>query len=474
MLTSMFRKTLVVYMSVIVLAFGALTFTLRLEIEHFLAGQRLQVLNQEAKALLPILERVNGNPNSYPVFHDVVSRYKQVDNTTVNLLLVRDSGLKRVQRLTDRLVSHSDILNVSAVQRVLNGQPIQLMGPFKKGIRESTLTVGLPIFSNGEVIGALFLHTPMQELEMGQVTQIILLLAIPILFVSIAVLYFISRRFSRPLVQMNRTVQLIGQGHFQERLDVNSRDEVGQLAQAFNDMAAQLERLETMRKDLIANVSHEIRTPLTSVRGFIQGILEGVIPVEQQHRYLETAYQELNRLNTILNTMLDLSAIETGRIAIDFKPVLWAPVVEDVLQRVKVRAAEKGIHLQACSSDESVTVWGDAQRLTQVLFNIVDNAIRHTEHGEIRISSVAQDGRLNVQIRDTGEGIPEEMLPYIWERFFTGSASRSSNQERSGLGLTIVKYLVTKMNGHIDVESAPSRGTTFTLTFPIFSSSTYS
>ncbi len=474
MLTTMFRKTLTVYLSVTIIAFSILTFAVHFEIKHFLTMQRLQVLSQEANAILPILERVNGNPRFYPAYDKVVSRYKTTYDVTVNLLLVRNSGLQKIEKLTNQLVKHNDILNALAVQNVLAGQEIQAIGPFSKKVRESTLIVGVPIQSNGEVVGALFLHTPVQELQLGQVTEIILLISIPILLLSMLTLYFTSRRFSYPLLKMHQAVQSIGKGNFRERIDVHSQDEVGQLADAFNHMAIQLERLENMRKDLIANVSHEIRTPLTSVRGFIQGILDGVISSEEQNQYLQIAFIELERLGTILNTMLDLSAIETGRITIDLHPVRWAQIVENVKERVNMRVVQKGIELNTYNQDETVTILGDAERMTQVVFNIVDNAIRHTSSGGISITSDVLNGKLRVQIRDTGEGILPEHLFQIWERFFTGSMARTSNQSRTGLGLTITKSLVELMHGQIEVESIPSRGTTFILYFPVFSSSTYS
>jgi signal transduction histidine kinase len=467
-MTSMFRKMLMAYMSVIVIAFSVLTFALHFEIRQFLASQKLHVLNQEAEHILPILERVNGNPRLYPAFNNLVSRYKRIDNTSVNLLLIKDSGLAKIQRLTDQLVSHNDILNRPAVERVLSGQQVQLIGPFSTSQRQSTLIVGVPIESQGVIIGALFLHTPMQELQMGQVTELILLIAGPILLLSIVVLYFTSRRFSTPLLQMNRAVQAIGRGSFGQRVPVTSEDEVGQLARAFNQMAGQLERLDQMRKDLIANVSHEIRTPLTSVRGFIQGILEGVIPASDEKQYLTIAHSELSRLSSLLNTMLDLSAIETGRITIQSGPVQWASVVDAVVEHTRVRATGKGLEFEVSDPDATVTIWGDSERLTQVLFNVVDNAIRHTKAGKISVLSTVIDGKLRVEVRDTGEGISPEVLPHIWERFYTGSASRSSGEARSGLGLTITKHLVELMNGKIEVQSETGSGSVFTIWFPTF------
>ncbi|GMA64320.1 sensor histidine kinase [Alicyclobacillus fastidiosus] len=385
MLTSLFRKTLMVYISVAVIGFTGLSVALNSEIKHFLAQQRLVVLNREVQEMLPYLERATSQQTLDPAFERLVSHDKKVDNTSANILLLGDgSGLKKIQRLTSYLISHDQIRNAREVKRVLDGQRIQFIGPFSTLDREATLTVGLPIRRDGSVVGALFLHTFVKGLQLGQVTRIIFFVAWPILLLSIVILYLTTRRFAQPLVRMTRAVQSFGQGNFRERISVESKDEVGQLAETFNPMAIQLERLESMRKDLIANVSHELRTPLTSVRGFIQGILEDVIPPSQHQKYLATAYSELQRLNAILNSMLDLSAIETGQIQLNLEAVQWATVVKSVRDRVKVRMDEKQIEWKEFYSDKSITIWGDPERLTQILFNILDNAIRHTSTGGFR------------------------------------------------------------------------------------------
>ena len=162
--------------------------------------------------------------------------------------------------------------------------------------------VGVPVKENGAVVGALFLTTPVKEIPTGQVSKLVLLAFFIIAFPAIAVLYWISRRLSKPLVEMNRSVRLIGEGQFSQRINPGGKDEVGQLARTFNQMAEQLEKLEKMRKDLIMNVSHELRTPLTSVRGFIQGMLEGMISPDQHERYLRICHSEITRLSQLVNT----------------------------------------------------------------------------------------------------------------------------------------------------------------------------
>jgi len=470
-LTSLFRKTMLVYIGVVVIAFAALSVALNIEVKHFLAQQKLVVLNREAEEMLPYLERVSGQRTLDPTFDRLVSHDKKVDNTLANVLLLNNgSGLRKTQRLTNYLINHDQIRNVYAVRRVLAGHRVQYAGQFSTFDSRTTLTVGLPIQQNNRVIGALFLHTSVEGLQLGQITRITFFIAFLILSVSIGTLYLTTRRFARPLARMTRTVQAFGEGNFRERLPVDGHDEVGQLAETFNHMAIQLERLETMRKDLIANVSHELRTPLTSVRGFIQGILEGVIPPAKHQQYLTTAHKELQRLNTILNSMLDLSAIETGHIQLNLEAVEWTIVVQSVRDLVNVRMDEKRLTWRESYSDESIMVWGDSERLTQILFNIYDNAIRHTQNGEISISCVVVNHQLLVKISDTGAGIPLEVLPHIWERFYTGDSGRAKEQHQSGLGLTITKHLVELMHGRVDVESTVGQGTTFTLRFPVLES----
>jgi signal transduction histidine kinase len=267
---------------------------------------------------------------------------------------------------------------------------------------------------------------------------------------------------------MNQAAALIGKGHFSERIPVSGSDEIGQLSATFNRMAEQLESLESMRKELISNVSHELRTPLTSVRGFVQAILEGMVPAGQQRKYLEFMYQELNRLSGLLNSMLDLSAMESGRIRLQMRKIRWSSLVETVSEGFQLRMEEKGIAFRVVEPDDiRLTVYGDSERLKQVLFNLLDNAIRHTpEGGRIEVQSRPAGNCVEVRIADTGAGIDPAELPYIWERFYTGDASRLSRRERSGLGLTITKQLVELMGGTIGVTSELGAGTTFTLRLP--------
>jgi signal transduction histidine kinase len=469
MSSSIFKKLLVYYISVTLIGFILMGAAINFGLQELLINKKADALFEQAGKMAEALAQTTADPSQNMQYQTTVAFNKHFANTKVDLLLLEEGGsLRKVLKLKKKLLKRNDIDDPAILDNVLSGQRIKHIGTFKKTEDQVLLSIGIPIYENNKVTGALFLHTPIQEIPLDSVSIIIVNTAIFIIIPAIAALYMISRKISRPLVRMNQATRQIGKGNFKERVDIKSKDEVGQLAATFNEMAQQLEKLESMRKELIANVSHELRTPLTSVRGFIQGMKEGVIPAEQQQRYLEVSYQELNRLSTLLNIMLDLSAIESGRVTLHPVVIRWASLVETVADSVMVRMKEKKISFTIEQPEnEIVKVYGDPERLKQVLFNLLDNAIRYTpEGGGITIQSRMLKDKIEVKISDTGMGIDPEKLHLIWERFYTEESSRMSRRERSGLGLTITKQLVELMKGTIHVTSTLGEGTTFTLYLP--------
>lgn len=472
MFTSIFRKQLMASLGVLLVGFILLALVLNAVLQDFLVEQKESLLFRQGDHLVELLLEELRAPalNQRSSYEREEAELKRSLNIRSDLLLSEErTNANQWRKSAKRLLKQNEINDTSLLIQVMKGSRIVHTGAFKDTDEQVLLTVGIPIEEAGKVIGALFLHTPVQEIQTDKVTRIILLTAFLVALPSSLLIYYMSRRMTLPLIHMNKAAKLVGEGDFRVRITVKSEDEVGQLASTFNRMAIQLESLERMRKDLIANVSHELRTPLTSVRGFVQGLLEGVIPPEQQPRYLQMIYQELHRLTTLLNTMLDLSSIESGHVSIHIKTIRWSSLVHTVSDSMELRMEEKGIKFDIIEPDDVVLkVQGDPDRLKQILFNLLDNAIRHTHAGgSITIRSWNENNRLLVQVADTGSGIEPAKLPFIWERFFTEDASRHTRQERSGLGLTITKQLVELMNGTIDAQSIPGEGTTFSLSFPL-------
>lgn len=461
---SIFRRLLVYYITVMLLGFCFLAFALNFTLQELLYHKKEAELYGQANQVINIIQNTNAD-NMKPT----LSIYRSVNHVKMDLMLIKSSDRpEKVNKKKIKLLKKSEINDPNILDQVLNGKRIRQIGKFKHSSNKKLLTIGVPVRKNGKVTGALFLHTPVQEIPTGEVSKLIIFCSVIISIPSIAALYWVSRKISVPLVKMNSAAKGLGKGDFRKRLDINSDDEVGQLADTFNRMTSQLEQLEKMRKELIMNVSHELRTPLSAVRGFIQGIREGVIPASDRDYYIDICYREINRLSSLLNTMLDLSAIESGRIELAPVTIRLDTLIESVVEAIKIRMDDKNISFHSDFPDSApLKVHADPERLKQILFNLLDNAVRHTpEGGQIIIRSRQADGEVEVAVSDTGSGIHPEQLLHIWERFYTEDHARSSHRERSGLGLTITKQLIDRMNGRISVQSQPGKGTEFTFYLP--------
>lgn len=227
-------------------------------------------------------------------------------------------------------------------------------------------------------------------------------------------------------------------------------------------------RLEEMRREFVANVSHELRTPLTYLQGYTEAILDGLAadPAEEK-KYLKIILDETLRLRRLVSDLLDLSRIEAGQLALEKGEVNVAELCREVAEKVRPLAEEKGIRLELDIPAALPAAWGNADRLQQVLINLLDNALRHTRAGgKVAVTAKVQGEELAVSVHDTGPGIPPEDLPYIFERFYKVEKARTRTTAGTGIGLAIVKGLVEAHGGRVWVESTPGKGSVFTFTIP--------
>ncbi|MGZ4135444.1 MAG: sensor histidine kinase [Tumebacillaceae bacterium] len=278
----------------------------------------------------------------------------------------------------------------------------------------------------------------------------------------------LSRRLSLPLKRMADATNRIGQGHYEVVLPVKSEDEIGQLSSAVNDMAANLRHLDTTRKEFLANVSHELRTPLTYIRGYSDLLQQGLIQSdEEKQQCIQTIHDESERIERMIQDLFALAQGDEGTLLIEKQEVDLTQVIVTVLGRVQQRARDKRITV-TFDQEHSHRVEADPQRIKQVLFNLLDNAIRFTADGGGKIQVLLQEEgeQVTVSISDTGIGIPEEDLPYIWERLYRVEKSRTRVQGGTGLGLSIVKQIVDLHGGSVQATSVEGKGTTISFTLP--------
>ena len=287
------------------------------------------------------------------------------------------------------------------------------------------------------------------------------------LILSLAFVWLMTDRFVRPLRQMAAASRSFARGDFSARVKVKGKDEVAQLGEALNNMAVSLSSVEMMRRSFIANVSHELKTPMTTIAGFIDGMLDGTIPQEKQAQYMKIVSDEVKRLSRLVRSMLDLSRIDSGELKMNTVGMDLTEIVGSVLVASEQRIEKKGITITGMEDCERQEMDGDYDLMNQVLYNLLDNAIKFTdEGGNIHIHLYRENGRVYVSIRNTGEGIPPEEMPQIFERFYKSDRSRSLDKNGVGLGLYIVHTVVRLHGGEISVRSVQGEYTEFTFWVP--------
>lgn len=286
------------------------------------------------------------------------------------------------------------------------------------------------------------------------------------LLIGILLIYFMSQRLVAPLRRLTQAAFHIGQGHLEERVPSTTNDEVGQLAEAFNTMANNLKRQEELRKQFTADIAHELRTPLTSIRSYIEAFQDGVLPASSEN--LSVINEEIDRLVGLSSDLKDLNIAEMGGLKITPLPVNLNDVINKVINNLHPLIHEKGLHIQWPPLSSPINILGDDRLLTRLFYNLIQNAYKYTEPGgKIRISLQAEQETINIQVQDSGIGIPENELPLIFERFYRTDKSRARESGGSGIGLALVKEIVLLHQGKISVASSVGQGTTFKVTLPV-------
>jgi len=285
---------------------------------------------------------------------------------------------------------------------------------------------------------------------------------------ALIVSLFLSRRIVAPVQTLTAASQSIAAGNYDRRVNVGGSDEIAQLAARFNQMTAQLEQVESMRRQLIGDVTHELRTPLTSIKGYMEGLVDGVLPSTPET--FNQIHREADRLSRLVDDLQELSRVESKAYSLDVRSVAGSNLAQTTVKRLTPQAMDKRITLHSSLPADLPPILADEDRITQVLVNLVANAIQYTpEGGDVTISAVRQANEIHISVKDTGIGIPPEHLANLFTRFYRVDKSRSRNAGGgSGIGLTIARHLVEAHGGRIWAESAgEDRGSTFTFSLKI-------
>lgn len=348
-----------------------------------------------------------------------------------------------------------------------SGSLPETMERYFAGAKFPTYTVFVRL-GEGEEAGVLLLHSDISRWNEAfrQLALWTLAICVVAAFVVLFSSYFIAKRIINPFVDMNHIVQCYSKGDFSQRIPVQGKDEASQLGRSFNEMADQLKNLEVTRQSFVANVSHELRSPLTSMKGFLEAMMDGTIPPEEHDHYIDIVLSETRRMTAMVNDLLDLARIESGIITVNYEVFDINELIRRTLITFEARISEKQMELDVRFANEQSFVYADSNQISQVLRNLIDNAIKYSPEGRtLLVSTYALRKEVYVTIRDTGVGIPAEDVPHIFDRFYkVEKAHTPSPQVGSGLGLAIVKKIIEAHDQSITVKSARGKGTQFTFT----------
>ncbi|AIQ41480.1 HAMP domain-containing sensor histidine kinase [Paenibacillus sp. FSL R7-0297] len=350
---------------------------------------------------------------------------------------------------------------------IFNGKTVSFLYKDPEGHRY--FVTGQPISGSEGVSSALYVMSSTTNMEesLASVRNILLLAGIGAFLLALGITWIIAVVLSRPLLQMQRATRKIAAGELETRLTIRGKDEIGFLAGAINDLAVDLQRYRDTRQEFLANISHELRTPITYLQGYAKVLKSGLYETEEEKGlYLDIIDQEAHRLQHLVDDLFELAKMEEGRIPLNLEQVDLRQIVDQAVRRVELPAKEKGLLLTASyDGGQDVRVLGDGKRMEQIVMNLLENAVRYTEKGQIKVNLRFTPDSAIFVVEDTGIGIPEAELPFIFDRFYRVEKSRSRQYGGSGLGLSIVNKLVELLGGTIVFTSKVGVGTRCEVTF---------
>ncbi len=408
-------------------------------------------------------------PGEYYITEEIRPVLKYFAESTGGAVLVVDNDY-RIVLCSHMPCEHTGEQLQGTIRNELDNEELFTVGRLGGLYEENQYIAGVPLTTSmGDLAGHVLATTPATMLGdyVMDNLQMYGLAGIAVLMLAFIVLYIVTYRLVRPLRQMAVITRQFSQGDFSGRVDVRGSDEVAELAYALNNMAVSLSSLEDMRRSFVANVSHDLKTPMTTISGFIDGILDGTVPADKRGEYLRIVSDETKRLSRLVSIMLDLSRIDSGQmqlspVSFDLTAMLCATLVS-----FESRIDKKHIHIEGIDQCAPQTVVADYDLMQQVAYNLVDNAVKFTnEGGTIRLLLTKADGRVVCTVRNTGNGIPAEEMPYIFERFYKSDRSRGLDKTGTGLGLYIVKTLIDLHHGEITVRSVEGDYCEFTFWLP--------
>jgi signal transduction histidine kinase len=500
MFSSLRQRLMLSHLVVILLAMGLVAVTLLSFLEDYflqsaedslVAQARFTVQTIIPNALTAGPQVTNQSPLNNAIQQQAGNLYVQTAPLTptagllnsMDLSTIADTSLRlgtqldtrvRLLNLQGRVLADSvqsdtnlDLQADPLVKRALQGQYASQIDTMSDA---PNISVAMPVLMNGQTIGVAYLSQSLHDVltVLNDLRVRLLLSTLIALALSVFVSWWLSRRITRPVQQLTTAAEAVAEGQFDQAVEVHSHDEIGRLGQTFNDMTSRLQAARQMQIDFVADVSHELRTPLTSIKGTIETLRAGAVnDLEVRDRFLETVEGETDRLIRLVNDLLVLSRADSAALDLSRKPTDMGRLVRALADRMAEQARAYGLKIDITIDPGVPLAWADAERIEQVLRNLVDNAIKYSRPGgTIALhASITKDNKVLVEVTDQGIGIPAVELPRLGQRFYRADKARARGGH--GLGLAIAQSLIRAHGGELWLESEEGVGTTASFTLPV-------
>lgn len=482
MLKTMFSRILVLVISVLAISFILTGIIMNYSLDNMVTEQKAQQLEEISEQVIAALDtflksQTLNDPYLFLSFIRILAKnYDSLiwivgeDGSIILYSDIPDYLHENLEKTDEGLFSLPDERQYSILGR--NYEVGDFYGLFKNTgedwvtYKQHFRISDIPPY-NMQVSGVVLIHTRVPDIYRLKSSVIVIFIISGLLggLVSLLLSGLMSRRITKPVNQIKLAAKRVASGEFSGRISVKGKDEIAELTDSFNDMVLALENLERMRRDFIGNVSHELRTPITTIKGFIDGILDGVIPAEKQEYYLTIVRDEVRRMQNLVNDLLDLAKMQAGEVVLHMTDFDINEVVRRCVINLQQMLIEKDLEFKADFETERLFVHADMDSIQRVLINLIHNGIKFTPPGgEIRVRTSAEKDKAIIIVEDTGSGIPKDELPNIFERFYKTDKSRSTDRSGAGLGLAIARNIIISHNESIKVESEEGHGSRFIFT----------
>jgi signal transduction histidine kinase len=466
MFKSIFQRLLITYLLLALIIISGLTFFVSAGYSSYFLSERREMLRQIADEAKALSVSYHDGTIDQQTLNTCIDSLGGSSDSLIYILQLNQSDAVLNEKI--QISGFKDKTITKDIIAVLNGKEIIRNKQYSEAFSMDVMLIGLPVKYSEAEHGAVILMHPLDNIKdaLWNIQIKIWVAAFITFLLSIPLIYFTASRISNPVKRIDQNVRDLREGIAFDAVIFDSKDEIGRLSRSFHDMKSELEKTEMIRREMIANISHELRTPLTSINGFVQGMLDGIVPENKQRDYLGIIKEESGRLIGLTSEIIDLAKLRSGNIRLNLVEINIREEIVKTIAGINLSDQGRSILINILA-DENIIAVADKDRFKQILINIITNSVKYSR-GDVTIDIMTEVSASYVKIRiqDNGPGVAEDELPLLFDKFYR-TDSMTNREGGAGIGLSVVKELVTQLGGAPEAFLSPDGGLEIAFTLPL-------